>query len=250
MTTSIGGTLGGCRRNCSGILGLILLLATVSACASGPLTTRERHTGAGAALGAGAGAIIGSARGDAAEGAVIGGALGALSGAMLGDQAQAEQQRRGRLERRLEVQERELARNRRLIARLRARNIDATQSDRGVVVTLPDVLFEFGSASLTRSAKRKTRDIAEILLKEARGRRVLVEGHTDSIGAVLYNQGLSERRARVVAMALESHGVSPALLESAGYGEKYPVAANTNPDGSDNASGRARNRRVEIVILN
>lgn len=229
---------------------LPLLALLLVSCASGPATQREKSTAAGALIGAGAGAIIGNQSGDAAEGAAIGAALGALAGAAAGDQQQQARQRGQRIQRRLAVQERELERNRRLLARLRARDLSATESDRGVVVTLPDVLFEFGSSSLTRAAKRKTRDVADIVSTEAPGRRVMVEGHTDSIGAALYNQGLSERRARVVAESLSTHGVSPALVKAGGYGEKYPVAPNAHPDGSDNPTGRARNRRVEVVILN
>ncbi len=228
-------------------LGLAVALA---GCASGPLTKREKGAATGAAIGAGTGAIVGSTRGDAAEGAIIGGAIGALTGGLLGDQLEAQDQRQRELDRRLQQQDAELAENRRLIAELKARNIDARSSDRGVVVTLPDVLFEFGSADLTPQARARIRDIADVLLNDARGRRIAVEGHTDSIGAAMYNQGLSERRAARVAMALVASGVPEGLITTKGYGSKYPVAPNTNPDGSDNPAGRARNRRVEVVILN
>ena len=77
-----------------------------------------------------------------------------------------------------------------------------------------------------------------------------VEGHTDSIGSDAYNQKLSERRAENVASALESGGVSAEKVTAKGYGKRYPVAPNSNPDGTDNAAGRAKNRRVEVVIQN
>jgi len=140
-------------------------------------------------------------------------------------------------------------RERPLVTALRERDLDAHASDRGVVVILPDVMFEFGSADLTPEALRKIQDVSEVLEREGRGRAVAVEGHTDSIGAELFNQGLSERRAARVARALEGAGVSKALVSEKGFGSAFPIAPNTNPDGSDNAVGRARNRRVEIVIL-
>ncbi len=237
------------RRRLVASIAAILSLALIG-CASGPLTKREKGAATGAAIGAGTGAIIGSTRGDAAEGAVIGGALGGLAGGLLGDQVEAQDQRQRDLDRRLGQQEAQMAENRRLIAELRERNLDARSTDRGVVVTLPDVLFEFGSSELTREARGRIRDIADVLVNQARGRRITVEGHTDSIGAVSYNQSLSERRAARVAMALASEGVPEGLMQTKGYGKAYPVAPNTNPDGSDNPTGRARNRRVEVVILN
>jgi outer membrane protein OmpA-like peptidoglycan-associated protein len=80
--------------------------------------------------------------------------------------------------------------------------------------------------------------------------RPKVEGHTDSIGGDTYNQKLSERRAENVASALENGGVSTQRVTAKGYGKRYPVAPNTNSDGTDNSAGRAKNRRVEVVIEN
>ena len=136
-----------------------------------------------------------------------------------------------------------------IIRELQDRDVDARASARGVVVTLPDVLFEFGSDQLKGPALRRIADVAEVANDRARGRRIAVEGHTDSIGAALYNQGLSERRARSVADALIEEGVAASLVSTQGYGSMFPIEPNTNDDGSDNPSGRARNRRVEIVIL-
>ncbi len=140
--------------------------------------------------------------------------------------------------------------NRDLIAALQDQRLAAVETERGVVVTLPDVLFEFGSSDLTFGAKRKIRKIADTVLHLAGGRRIAVEGHTDSIGAELYNQALSERRAEAVARQLQAGAVPEALLSSKGFGEAYPVAPNDYPDGADNPTGRAKNRRVEIVIEN
>lgn len=138
--------------------------------------------------------------------------------------------------------------DRMLLAALRERDVLAHSAARGVVVTLPDVLFEFGSATLTSAGRRSVRDAASVFLDGGRGRRITVEGHTDSIGAELFNQGLSERRAESVSRALVDAGVSEALLDTQGYGSRFPISPNSKPDGSDNPEGRAKNRRVEIVV--
>lgn len=141
-------------------------------------------------------------------------------------------------------------RNHPLIVALQAGHVDASESERGVVVTLRDVVFEFGSDEMTFGARRKMRRISEIIDREAKGRGISVEGHTDAIGPSDYNQALSERRAAAVASQLLLNGVPEALTSSSGYGELRPTAPNTFDDGSDNPAGRARNRRVEIVIQN
>jgi outer membrane protein OmpA-like peptidoglycan-associated protein len=115
---------------------------------------------------------------------------------------------------------------------------------------MPDVLFAFGRADLTSQARGVADDIAEVLTAEARNRLISVEGHTDTVGSDTYNQELSKRRAENVAQALEHAGVSSQRITAQGYGERYPVAPNTYPDGRDNPAGRAQNRRVEVVIQN
>lgn len=229
--------------------GLCLALTGLLAC-SQPLTKRETGALGGAALGAGAGAIIGSQKGHAGAGAAIGGALGGLAGAALGDRAQQQEAQQAATQEQLKRQQQEIARNQELINELKRRNLDARQSARGVIVNLPDILFAFGKADLTREARAKVRDIAEILNGRAARRRVSVEGHTDSIGTVAYNQRLSEARAHAVASALIDNGVAAARIRTRGFGKSSPVAPNRNPDGSDNPEGRRLNRRVEVVILN
>jgi outer membrane protein OmpA-like peptidoglycan-associated protein len=224
-------------------------LALLAGCAQ-PLTTREKGALTGAGLGAATGAIIGGATGSPGAGAAIGGALGAVGGGVVGDQLQKREAVTAEQQRELERQRQELARNRELLEELKRKNLEARETDRGVVVNLPDVLFEFGKADLTRDARRKVRDIAEVLTTTAPGRRVSVEGHTDAIGSEAYNQRLSERRAERVAGALEATGISSQQIVARGFGKRYPVAPNTNPDGMDNPEGRARNRRVEVVIEN
>ncbi|HXG18689.1 MAG TPA: OmpA family protein [Methylomirabilota bacterium] len=227
---------------------VIAALALVVGC-SQPLTTREKGTLVGGGIGAATGAIIGSAVGNPGAGAAIGGALGAGAGALVGDQLQKRDTELAESQKQIEQQQQEIARNRELIEELKKQNLEARETDRGVVVNLPDVLFEFGKANLTGDARSKIRGISEVLNNQARGRRISVEGHTDSIGSEAFNQRLSERRANTVAAALETEGVNADRIVAKGFGERYPVAPNTI-NGVDNPEGRAKNRRVEVIIEN
>ena len=214
--------------------GSFLAAFVLLASCSQPLGTREKGALVGGGLGAATGAIIGAATGNPGAGAAIGGALGAVGGGLLGDQLQKREQVTTEQQQQIE----------------QLKQLEARETERGVVVNLPDVLFEFGKADLTGEARTKVRSIADVLNEQAKNRRVAVEGHTDSIGSDAFNQKLSERRAENVANALESSGVSNQRVTIKGYGKRYPVAPNTNPDGTDNPAGRAKNRRVEVVIEN
>jgi outer membrane protein OmpA-like peptidoglycan-associated protein len=120
-------------------------------------------------------------------------------------------------------------------------DLQAKQTDRGVVVTLGDVLFDTGQATLKPGADLAINRLATYLSANART-KVLIEGHTDSRGSDAYNEALSERRAHAVAVALESRGISADQVRTAGRGKGYPVASNDTPEG------RQQNRRVEIVF--
>ncbi len=107
-----------------------------------------------------------------------------------------------------------------------------------------DVLFGFDSASLKPEARTYLKKAATILAEHAKGRTVVIEGHTNSIGAMDYNNRLSERRARAVKKALVDLGVeNAAKFQIKGYGETKPIAPNSS------AEGRAENRRVEFNYL-
>ena len=122
------------------------------------------------------------------------------------------------------------------------KELNARQTDRGLVLTLGDVLFESGKAKLLPGSKRAI-DQLSAFLKEHPKREVLIEGHTDNVGSETYNIDLSLRRAEAVANALEAQGIDARRIHTRGYGEIYPVATNKT------AAGRQQNRRVEIVIL-
>jgi outer membrane protein OmpA-like peptidoglycan-associated protein len=120
-------------------------------------------------------------------------------------------------------------------------DLAAKKTERGLVITLGDVLFGVDKTQLTPEGLRTVQKLASILEKYPE-RSVLVEGFTDSTGSSAYNQGLSERRATSVRSALENMGVARSRVAMRGYGEAYPVAAN------DTKQNRQLNRRVEIVI--
>lgn len=119
--------------------------------------------------------------------------------------------------------------------------LKARETERGLVLTLGDVLFDTDRSTLKPGAEM-TLDRLAAFLEDHPDRELLIEGHTDSRGSDLYNQDLSERRANAVRMALLDRGISPARLQTTGLGESFPVATN------DTVAGRQQNRRVEIVI--
>lgn len=202
----------------------------------------------GAILGAGTGAIIGSHKGKAGQGAAIGAGLGALGGYLTGRQIETRDQALDGQDQLIYQQRQEIAKNREILEELKRQKLDARETNRGIVVNLPDVLFEFDSHRLTAEARDKVGLIASVLKNRADNRHVSIEGHTDAIGSEAYNQALSDRRAEAVAQELMYDGVRETRLTTRGFGERYPVAPNTTENGSDNPSGRTKNRRVEVII--
>ena len=116
-----------------------------------------------------------------------------------------------------------------------------TQTDRGLVMTLGDVLFDTGEAELQNSANRTVLKIVQFLQLNPK-RRVRVEGYTDNTGGEQENLKLSRDRAQSVADLLMDLGIDDKRIEVEGYGDQYPVEANASE------RGRAQNRRVEIVF--
>lgn len=119
--------------------------------------------------------------------------------------------------------------------------LQAKQTERGLVLTLGDVLFDTAQASLKSGAMRTISKLAEFL-KENPERNILVEGHTDNRGSESYNIRLSEQRAEAVQDALAAQGIDSSRIRALGYGEEFPVASN------DTAAGQQQNRRVEVII--
>ena len=111
-----------------------------------------------------------------------------------------------------------------------------------------DVLFDFDKAEIKKQAEPALQNLATVL-KANPGAKVAIEGHTDGRGADDYNQKLSEARAASVKQWLVTNAqVEGANIATRGWGKTKPVAHNTRPDGSDDPEGRAKNRRVEIVV--
>ena len=120
--------------------------------------------------------------------------------------------------------------------------LHAERTARGLVVTLEDVLFEVNGADLQPGTQVQLLRLVEFL-KGNPDRKVLIEGHTDSIGSSEYNLQLSLLRAESVQSFLVGNGLPADRLTAIGYGETRPEAPN------DSATGRQQNRRVEVVIL-
>jgi outer membrane protein OmpA-like peptidoglycan-associated protein len=135
--------------------------------------------------------------------------------------------------------------NNRLLHAFKAEGFNANISTRGVVAYIPGLFFEIGSSELVFDAREKIRFLAAVVQKDfVSDRKLVVVGHTDSTGDASSNMALSRRRAEKVMDELIFSAVRPDRIEIAWHGETQPVASNKN------AAGRARNRRVEFIVLN
>lgn len=192
----------------------------LSACAS--LSANKEKSGVivGAATGAAAGAVIGNNTGSTARGAIIGAILGGTAGGVIGHQMDQ-----------------------------KAKEINATVAGatvtrvgEGLVVTFDSgLLFDFDSDKLKPDARTNLDNLAGNLSSFGDSKLLLV-GHTDSVGTASYNLGLSERRALAVGTYLISKGVPSARVVVTGRGESEPVQPNATEDG------RRANRRVEVAV--
>ena len=205
------------------ILALIAAFALACATTDAPNENRKTKRGAtiGAVAGAIAGAIIGNQSGNNRTGAVVGAAAGAAIGGAIG--------------RRMDKQEEELR---------QIEGVEVTRPSEGEIdVRLTsDILFDFNSSAL-RSESRQTLNELASNFSQYPDNRIVVEGHTDSVGSDAYNQRLSIRRSEAVKSYLVSKGVEKNRVYTEGKGEKQPVADNKTSEG------RAKNRRVEIEVV-
>jgi len=122
-------------------------------------------------------------------------------------------------------------------------SLKAQQTDRGMVLTVGDVLFDPGKAQVGPGAQRSIDKLADFL-KTYPKRNVVIEGHSDNIGDEDFNVKLSQQRADAVHDLLVARGVAAQRIRTKGYGPKFPVVDN------DSAAGRQQNRRVEVLVLN
>jgi len=128
----------------------------------------------------------------------------------------------------------------RLLAQLN-QVLQTRDTARGLIVSMPDVLFDFNKYTLKPDARERLAKVSGIVLAYP-GLKLDIEGHTDSIGSEEYNQKLSEERAGSVRGYLISSGVKPDIVSAVGLGKSNPVADNST------AAGRKLNRRVEMVV--
>jgi outer membrane protein OmpA-like peptidoglycan-associated protein len=171
-------------------------------------------------------------------------ALAAQRQAQLTREQLEEQQRQAQLTReQLEEQQRQAqaTQDQLAAAQQQLADLKARRTERGLMVTLSDVLFDTGQATLKPGAGLALDRLANYMRQNPQT-KILIEGHTDSIGSEEYNQALSQRRADAVASALESRGVPADSIRAMGRGKDFPVATNAT------VAGRQQNRRVEVVF--
>ncbi len=120
-------------------------------------------------------------------------------------------------------------------------DLKVQKTERGLVLTLGDVLFDTSQATLKPGAYG-TLDRLAAALRDKPGRKVVIEGHTDNVGSDASNQALSERRAQAVQSALMQRDVARSQMTALGMGESSPIASN------DSVDGRQSNRRVELIF--
>lgn len=119
--------------------------------------------------------------------------------------------------------------------------VETRETARGLIVNLPDILFDFNKDQLKPEAREKLSKVCGILAVAGQY-NLSIEGHTDNVGSEEYNQKLSERRAQNVTTYLATCGLKEDHLASRGFGKTQPITSN------DTAEGRQQNRRVEIII--
>lgn len=218
------------RRSGKIILTIATAMVFVSACETLDPYTREEQTSKatkGALIGAAAGAVVGLITGDDAlerrQHALIGAGIGALAGGSIGyyqDKQEAA-----------------------LRAELEGTGVSVTRMGDNITLNMPgNVTFATDSSDLSPAFFDVLNSVGKVLA-EFEQTVVEVAGHTDSTGTDAYNQSLSERRARSVAVYLNSQGVISQRVITVGMGEARPVADNSS------SAGRQANRRVEITMV-
>jgi peptidoglycan-associated lipoprotein len=113
---------------------------------------------------------------------------------------------------------------------------------------LDNIYYEYNKDNINTGAAKELDKLVQLLIDNPEI-RIELGSHTDSVDDNAYNLNLSQRRANSAVKYLVQHGIAPDRLEAKGYGEEFPIARNTNPDGTDNPVGRQKNRRTEFRIL-
>lgn len=200
-----------------------IALASVGILGSGcnSLTKTQKGAAIGAGAGGTVGALIGKAAGNTALGAIIGGAVGGTAGAFIG--------------RNMDRQAAEIKQT--------VPGATVTREGEGILVKFDSgILFDTDKADLKSAAQANLQNLAASLQKNPET-NILIVGHTDDTGSDSHNMDLSVRRAESVKSYIVAGNVASSRLQTSGKGESEPIADNTTVDG------RAKNRRVEIVIV-
>jgi len=203
-------------------LGLTAAAVLLAGCEN--MSERQKGTAAGAGIGAAAGAVISSVTGGkAGTGAVVGGAIGAVAGNVW---SKRQEERRAQMEQ-----------------ATKGTGVEVTRTaDNQLKLNVPnDVSFATGSAAIKPELRAVLDPFAESLKNDPNVRLNIV-GHTDNTGSDAVNNPLSLNRAQSVRDYLTARGVSSGRIETAGHGEREPVADNSTE------AGRAKNRRVELFL--
>lgn len=195
-------------------------LALLAGCTNPDGSRNSARTGA--TLGAIGGGIVGAATGNGGLRTAVGAGLGAALGGAIGST--------------LDAQAADLRQN------VSNPNVGIVNTGSELVVTLPEAItFATDSAVVSVSAQRDLAALAQNLLRYPDS-QIVITGHTDSTGSLAHNMDLSKRRAQSVALILSNNAVPGQRMTTIGAGPDRPVATN------DTDTGRAANRRVEIVI--
>ncbi|MFM6977033.1 MAG: OmpA family protein [Sphingobacteriaceae bacterium] len=185
------------------------------------MTKTQKGATIGAVAGGTIGALIGKKAGNTAVGAILGGAIGGTAGAFIG--------------RRMDRQAEELKQS--------IPGAEIIREGEGIIVKFDSgILFDVNKSELKTAAMTNIQNLSKSL-KDNPETNVLIIGHTDDTGSDAYNARLSERRAEAVKNFAMNQGIMSGRLTTQGKGEGEPIAENTSEEG------RAKNRRVEIVIV-
>lgn len=185
------------------------------------MNNTQKGAAIGTAAGGTIGAIIGDKAGNTAIGAIAGAAIGGVAGGLIGNKMDKQA---------AEIEE-------------TVAGAEVIKADEGIIVKFDSgILFDFDKTDLKPAARDNIRNLV-VSLNENPDTDILVIGHTDSKGSDTYNQGLSERRALAVKNFAVSQGLASNRMKTQGRSFHEPIADN------DTEAGRAKNRRVEIVIV-
>ena len=173
-----------------------------------------------------------------AEAAQAQAAAAAQAAQAAAEKSQREAAEADRLRQQAESEKQQLRRQ--LLEQLNA-VLETKDTDRGLVVTMADVLFDTGKYALRPAAREKLAKLAGIVIAHP-GLKLAAEGHTDSTGSPEFNQTLSVKRAEAVEQYLADQGLASDSLSASGFGDTRPIAPNNT------AAGRQQNRRVELIV--